>query len=135
MVELLRIGGTLRTIRASLMDKTVKGNSEKRQFQEMDRPVQSVVTCGGLVCYAVKSQVSAAKGNDNSGPGQRQTGAALVQAEIYDPLADTWTTVANLKSARYNHTATLLPDGRVLVSGGWKGASLAMIRVPILDGH
>jgi N-acetylneuraminic acid mutarotase len=39
-------------------------------------------------------------------------------AELYDPAAGTWMAVANLVSARYGHTATLLQDGSVLLVGG-----------------
>ena len=44
--------------------------------------------------------------------------AVVATAEIYDPLADTWTTIAGMTIARAFHTATPLPDGRVLVAGG-----------------
>lgn len=53
--------------------------------------------------------------------GGLQTGAdggELAGAEIYDPRADRWTTVAPLHEGRTSHTATLLADGRVLVVGG-----------------
>ena len=39
-------------------------------------------------------------------------------AEIYDPVANTWTPVPPMSAARSHHTATRLPDGKVLVVGG-----------------
>ena len=39
-------------------------------------------------------------------------------AEIYDPVANTWTAMPPMSAARSHHTATRLPDGKVLVVGG-----------------
>ena len=48
-------------------------------------------------------------------------GTALASAEMYDPVAGTWSVVAPMNTPRMNHTATLLPNGKVLVTGGTNG--------------
>ncbi|MFA3784177.1 kelch repeat-containing protein [Melioribacteraceae bacterium 4301-Me] len=42
----------------------------------------------------------------------------LRNCEIYDPDIEKWETAAQLNRGRYDHTAVLLNDGRVLVAGG-----------------
>jgi len=45
----------------------------------------------------------------------------LSSAEIYDPAADEWAATGNMRVSEWNHAATRLSDGRVLVSGGLSG--------------
>jgi N-acetylneuraminic acid mutarotase len=74
----------------------------RRHTATLLRNGQVLVTCG-TPCGA------------NCPPGPRGS------AELYDPIARTWTDTGRLPIALWYHTATLLPNGQVLVAGGIAG--------------
>jgi serine/threonine-protein kinase len=55
------------------------------------------------------------QGSDNQGATQ----TVLKTAEIYDPGANTWQSAGELSAPRAAASAALLPNGHVLVTGGW----------------
>lgn len=51
-------------------------------------------------------------------PTETRRDSPLPTAEIYHPVTRQWSAAGSLSTARENHTATLLPNGEVLVAGG-----------------
>lgn len=68
-----------------------------------------VLIAGGFACCIVE--------------GQTATEFATALAEIFDPVTGLFTPTRPMAVGRALHQATLLPDGRVLVSGGFGVAS------------
>jgi WD40 repeat protein len=65
-----------------------------------------------------------------NGPGDQTASAS---AELYDPTSGTWTTTGSLATARYVHTATLLPNGKVLVAAGYNDSSGYLASAELYD--
>ena len=46
---------------------------------------------------------------------------SVAGAELYDPATETWIATTALSRNRAGHSATLLPNGKVLIAGGFDG--------------
>src|SRR6266446_3702344 len=57
--------------------------------------------------------------------------AALSNSD--EPASVTWTTTGSLNTARYSHTASLLPDGMVLVAAGFATGFVSLSSAELYD--
>jgi hypothetical protein len=60
-------------------------------------------------------------------------GTALASAELYDPASGTWTATGSMHARRLDHTATLLPNGKVLIAGGHGPQGTALASAELYD--
>jgi Kelch motif/Galactose oxidase, central domain len=54
----------------------------------------------------------------SGGMGSGDLGPGSTAGYVYDPQRDQWSATADMRQGRVDHTASLLPNGRVLVAGG-----------------
>ena len=57
----------------------------------------------------------------------------LASVELFDPGTGRWTSEESTADARSGHTATLLPDGTVLVAGGALGFGRVVASAEVYD--
>ena len=68
-----------------------------------------------------------------SGPGFNNSATPVFASEMWDPTAETWTTMASAQIPRLYHSAVvLLPDGRLVSTGGNGYKQVEMYEPPYL---
>lgn len=86
---------------------------------------------GATATLLPSGKVLIAGGAANAGNQANGGGAVFSTAELYDPVANTFTPTAAMTVARFGHTATLLPNGTVLIAGGFSDESSSNPAIPV----
>jgi len=102
------------TLGASSTDRAEVFLTALEQFVELDKRMVRA-RAGHTATKLQDGRVLLAGGWFLIAPGQSATTAT---AEIFDPATNTFTATGSMTTQRADHAAALLPDGRVLITGG-----------------
>jgi PKD repeat protein len=81
------------------------------------------MSAGGFLTLLSDGRVFTAGGLNRCGTSASCAIAYLKTAEIYDPATGVWAATGALTKGRSRHQLASLPDGRVVVAGGWDGTA------------
>jgi len=81
-------------------------------------PTQTVGPAGSMQFAKVSHQATLLADGLVLVSGGQNGGAAIAQAELFNPATGKWTLTGSNVIPRFDHTSTLLQDGRVLAAGG-----------------
>jgi hypothetical protein len=85
-------------------------------------PIMGSWTDTGPMAFARQNHTASVLDDDRvivvGGSSAFNNSAPIMSAEVYDPATNGWTDAADLSTARLLHTASVLPSGKVLVTGG-----------------
>jgi N-acetylneuraminic acid mutarotase len=65
--------------------------------------------------------------------GDNGVGLPCTMAEVYDPMADSWTVAGAFGTGRCHHAAVLMGNGMVLVAGGFNADSDVLLSTELFD--
>ena len=100
------------------------GGKSQAEAERYDPAVNAWTTAGSLTDGRFGHTATLLPGGQVlvvGGLNSAQGGTYLVSVEKYDPAANSWALAHPMDGGRGFHTATLLPDGDVLVLGGTDG--------------
>jgi len=117
--EVIAIGG----YSAGVLDTVEKLNPAVGQWS-FQTPMSAAREGGHTATVFADGTVLVVGGLDDFGP--------VSSAEVYDPTADSWLTIAPPSTARSWHSATTLSSGQVLVAGG-TDANGALVAAELFD--
>ncbi len=90
------------------------------------RAMHTATGIGGPYVQCCPNQILIAGGIDSSGN-------ALASAEVFDAATNSFTAVGSMHSARFDHAAALLSNGKVLITGGEDGSGNTLNTAEIYD--